>query len=56
MLPFASLEGQLLVIDDPDDARLAYHQSLAMFAFLLERRGARGVPVAKQAPRRCSAR
>ncbi|GAB5546121.1 MAG: hypothetical protein SangKO_058810 [Sandaracinaceae bacterium] len=43
VIPFASLEGQLLVIDDPDDARLAYHQSLAMFAFLLERRGARGV-------------
>lgn len=38
-IPFASLEGQLLVIDDPGDAELAYHQSLAMVRYLLEVRG-----------------
>jgi len=43
VIPFASLEGQLLVIDDAGDARLAYHQSLAMFAWLLAARGEPGV-------------
>ncbi|MFK7991951.1 MAG: hypothetical protein AB8I08_38395 [Sandaracinaceae bacterium] len=40
-IPFASLEGQLVVIDDAGDARLAYHQSLAMVRWLLDARGAR---------------
>lgn len=39
-IPFASLEGELIVIDDPEDAGLAYHQSLAM-VLLLERHGGR---------------
>lgn len=40
-IPFASLGGELLVIDDPRDAALAYHQSLAMVRYLVERRGER---------------
>ncbi|HJL17514.1 MAG TPA: peptidase MA family metallohydrolase [Sandaracinaceae bacterium LLY-WYZ-13_1] len=42
-IPFASLEGQLVVIDDPDDAQLAYHQSLAMVRYLLDARGDAGL-------------
>lgn len=38
-IPFASLEGELLVIDDPEDASLAYHQSLAMVLYMLDERG-----------------
>ncbi|MEM1418845.1 MAG: hypothetical protein AAGH15_28390, partial [Myxococcota bacterium] len=33
-VPFPSLEGSFLVIDDPAAARLAYHQSAAMVAAL----------------------
>jgi len=40
-IPFPSLEGSFLDIDDPDDARLAYHQSLAMVDLLAQRRGER---------------
>ena len=36
-IPLESLEGELIVIDDPTDAGLAYHQSLAMFLYLDER-------------------
>lgn len=42
-IPFASLEGALLVIDDPRDAELAYHQSLAMVRYLVHRRGERAI-------------
>jgi len=42
-IPFASLEGGLLVIDDPDDAELAYHQSLAMVRYLVHYRGERSL-------------
>lgn len=38
-ISFASLEGSFSDITDPDDARLAYHQSLAMLELLLEREG-----------------
>lgn len=38
-IPFASLEGELVGIEDPEPAALAYHQSLAMFLFLRERGG-----------------
>ena len=48
-IPFASLEGQLVVIEDPGDARLAYHQSLAMVRYLMERRGVRAVREAADA-------
>jgi len=34
-IPFPSIEGSFLVIDDADAARLAYHQSYAMVAALL---------------------
>lgn len=40
-IPFASIEGGLLVIDDARDAELAYHQSLAMVTYLVHRRGER---------------
>lgn len=43
VIPFASMDGAFLVIDDPTDARLAYHQALAMVLWLVERRGERGV-------------
>jgi tetratricopeptide (TPR) repeat protein len=46
LIPFASLEGRLVVIDDAADARLAYHQSLAMFRYLRERGGHRAVVMA----------
>jgi Tfp pilus assembly protein PilF len=42
-IPFASLEGSLVVIDDAHDASRAYHQSLAMLLLLLERRGERAI-------------
>lgn len=42
-IPLASLDGELLSIDDPTDARLAYHQSLAMYLYLHEQRGTSGV-------------
>jgi len=42
-VPFASLDGAFLDIDDAEDARLAYHQSLAMIEWLVARRGQRGV-------------
>lgn len=38
-IPFASLEGGFSDITDAGDARLAYHQSLAMLELLLEREG-----------------
>ena len=38
-VPFASLEGSFVVIDDAESARFAYHQSYAMVAALLEREG-----------------
>ncbi|MBX3273563.1 MAG: hypothetical protein KF729_25085, partial [Sandaracinaceae bacterium] len=41
-IPFASLEGELFSIDDADAARLAYHQSLAMYLFLEARGGPTG--------------
>ena len=43
-IPFGSLNGAFMEIDDPDDARLAYHQSLAMIDWLVSVRGPRGVP------------
>lgn len=42
-IPFASLEGGLLVIDEPRDAELAYHQSLAMVRYLVHYRGERAL-------------
>jgi hypothetical protein len=42
-VPFASLEGSFQVIDDSDDARLAYHQSLAMVELVVERGGERAI-------------
>ena len=42
-VPLASLDGAFLDIDDPDDARLAYHQSLAMIEWLVAQRGERGI-------------
>ncbi|MFO0712640.1 MAG: hypothetical protein U0353_22505 [Sandaracinus sp.] len=42
-VPLASLDGAFLDIDDPDDARLAYHQSLAMIDWLIAQRGPRGL-------------
>jgi len=45
-IPLASLEGELIGIDDPSDAALAYHQSLAMFLYLRHRGGAAGVRAA----------
>gem|GEM_PF-1706919 len=43
-IPFGSLNGAFMEIEDPDDARLAYHQSLAMIDWLVSVRGPRGVP------------
>jgi hypothetical protein len=43
-IPFSSLNGAFMEIEDPDDARLAYHQSLAMIDWLISVRGPRGVP------------
>jgi tetratricopeptide (TPR) repeat protein len=38
-IPFSSLAGSFQVISDAGDARLAYHQSLAMVELLIERQG-----------------
>ncbi|MGD8860133.1 MAG: tetratricopeptide repeat protein [Myxococcales bacterium] len=43
-IPFASLEGSFLVIDRSRDARLAYHQSLAMVELMIDRFGDRALP------------
>ena len=48
-IPLASLEGELVGIDDPDDAQLAYHQSLAMVEWLISARGERGLARAADA-------
>jgi hypothetical protein len=37
------MNGAFLVIDDPRDAGLAYHQALLMVRWLVERRGERGI-------------
>ena len=42
-VPLASMNGQFMVIDDPRDAGLAYHQALAMVLHLVDRRGERGI-------------
>ncbi len=42
-VPLASLDGAFLDIDDPADARLAYHQSLAMIEWLVAQRGEAGI-------------
>ncbi len=42
-IPFASLEGPFLVIDDPADAGFAYDQSLVMVRWLVEREGQRAI-------------
>lgn len=42
-VPLPSMNGQFMVIDDPRDAGLAYHQALAMVLYLIERRGERGI-------------
>ena len=42
-VPLASLDGAFLDIDDPDDARVAYHQSLAMIGWLVSQRGERAL-------------
>ncbi len=42
-IPFASLEGELLMIDDARDASRAYHQCLAMVLYLMDERGVQGV-------------
>jgi tetratricopeptide (TPR) repeat protein len=38
-IPFPSLEGSFMVIEDGGDAGLAYHQSLAMVSFMVDRGG-----------------
>lgn len=38
-VPFPSLEGSFMVIEDESSARFAYHQSYAMVAAILEREG-----------------
>ncbi len=42
-VPFGTMNDAFLVIDDAHDAGLAYHQSLAMVLWLVDRRGERGV-------------
>jgi hypothetical protein len=42
-VPLPSMDGAFLVIDDPRDAGLAYHQALLMVRWLVERRGERGI-------------
>ncbi|MDD9938981.1 MAG: hypothetical protein OXT09_35665, partial [Myxococcales bacterium] len=42
-IPFASLEGSFLVINRGGDARLAYHQSLAMVELMIDRAGKRAI-------------
>ena len=38
-VPFPSIEGSFMVIDDADSARFAYHQSYAMVAAIVDREG-----------------
>ncbi len=45
-IPFASINGSFMVIDDSDDALLAYHQSLAMVETLIDRKGERVIAAA----------
>ncbi len=47
-VPLPSMNGQFMVIDDPSDAGLAYHQALAMVLYLIDRRGERGIAAAVQ--------
>lgn len=42
-IPFESLEGSFLVIEDPTDAAAAYDQSLAMVRWLIAREGQRSI-------------
>ncbi|UJR82694.1 hypothetical protein [Sandaracinus amylolyticus] len=42
-IPMDSIAGSFLEIDDPSDARLAYHQSLAMVRYLESTRGERAI-------------
>jgi Flp pilus assembly protein TadD len=42
-VPFGTMNDAFLVIDDAHDAGLAYHQSLAMVLWLVDRRGERGI-------------
>lgn len=44
IIPFESVEGPFVEIDDPRDARLAYHQSLAIVRYLEARHGAGAIP------------
>lgn len=43
-VPFPSLEGSFVVIEDAPDARFAYHQSYAMVQALLDRHGPEVIP------------
>lgn len=43
-IPFPSLEGTFSVIEERNDARLAYHQSLAIVELLIEREGESVIP------------
>jgi hypothetical protein len=43
VIPMESMDGAFMVIDDPTDVRLAYHQALAMVLWLVDRRGERGI-------------
>ena len=47
-VPLASLDGPFVDIEDSTDARIAYHQSLAMVLYLVDRRGERGLAEAMQ--------
>jgi hypothetical protein len=47
-VPLPSMNGQFMVIDDPSDAGLAYHQALAMVLYLVDQRGERGIAAAVQ--------
>lgn len=47
-VPLPSMNGQFMVIDDPRDAGLAYHQALAMVLYLIDQRGERGIAAAVQ--------
>lgn len=42
-IPFDSMQGSFLVFDAGDDARLAYHQSLAMVQMMIAERGANAI-------------
>lgn len=43
VVPLPSMDGAFMVIDDPRDAGLAYHQALLMVLWLVDRRGERGI-------------